>query len=169
MTLSPVFQVANARGTRSAPHLASRDVGCATGSRRRGKVVCLGRTYAFAAGIVCGICDVSSATPISRSGREAIANCDPHGQPARGTLISTIKLVYLLVANWLGYLVVGAAAACSRQAGPVRPLLPRLPDRSEAISSPCIVPANCRSDLQASSSGRFVCGARCSRERAAAT
>ena len=40
-----------------------------------------------------------------RSGREPRANCDPHGQPARGTLISVFKLAYLLVANWLGYLV----------------------------------------------------------------
>jgi len=37
--------------------------------------------------------------------RRSNTNCDPHGQSARGTLISVVKLVYLLVANWLAYLV----------------------------------------------------------------
>lgn len=32
-----------------------------------------------------------------------VANCDPHGQPFRGMLMSVIKLVYLLLANWLAY------------------------------------------------------------------
>jgi thymidylate kinase len=32
-----------------------------------------------------------------------VANCDPHGLPARGTLVTLLKLFYLLVANWLAY------------------------------------------------------------------
>ena len=40
---------------------------------------------------------------VLRSSRETVTNCDPHGQAARGTVISAFKLVYLLVANWLGY------------------------------------------------------------------
>jgi len=40
-----------------------------------------------------------------RNGRDARANCDPHGQRARGTLVSVCKLAYLLAVNWLGYLV----------------------------------------------------------------
>ena len=43
---------------------------------------------------------------IVRSGRKPVTNCDPHRQPERGTLISVFKLVYLLVANWVSYLVV---------------------------------------------------------------
>ena len=38
--------------------------------------------------------------------RRSNTNCDPHGQSARGALISAVKLIYLLVANWLGYLLV---------------------------------------------------------------
>jgi thymidylate kinase len=41
-----------------------------------------------------------------RRRREPVTNFDPHGQPARGTLISVFKLAYLLVANWLSYLMV---------------------------------------------------------------
>src|SRR5271166_5756454 len=37
-----------------------------------------------------------------RSG-EPMANYDPHGQLARGTLVSVCKLAYLLAVNWLGY------------------------------------------------------------------
>jgi thymidylate kinase len=36
----------------------------------------------------------------------ATRNCDPHGEPPRGTLISVCKLVYLLIANWSAYLTV---------------------------------------------------------------
>ena len=39
-----------------------------------------------------------------RRQRQPETNCDPHGKPARGTLVSVFKLVYLLLANWLGYL-----------------------------------------------------------------
>src|SRR5450432_2186629 len=40
-----------------------------------------------------------------RRGISRVANVDPHGQRARGTLISMFKLIYLLVANWFGHLV----------------------------------------------------------------
>jgi thymidylate kinase len=40
-----------------------------------------------------------------RRRKEAVANCDPHGQSVRGTIISALKLVYLLAANWLAYLI----------------------------------------------------------------
>ena len=43
----------------------------------------------------------SSAPDVSGGG--AGANFNPHGQPARGTLVSMFKLVYLLAANWLAY------------------------------------------------------------------
>lgn len=33
-------------------------------------------------------------------------NCNPHGQSPRGTLISVVKLFYLLIANWWAYLTV---------------------------------------------------------------
>ena len=42
---------------------------------------------------------------LRRGGFEGDANVDPQGQRARGTLVSVFKLVYLLVVNWLGYLV----------------------------------------------------------------
>ena len=32
------------------------------------------------------------------------ANCDPHGRSPRGMMMSVLKLIYLLAANWLGYL-----------------------------------------------------------------
>ena len=37
--------------------------------------------------------------------RTATTNCDPHAKSARGTLVTTAKLAYLLAANWLGYLM----------------------------------------------------------------
>jgi thymidylate kinase len=40
-----------------------------------------------------------------RKPEAAVANCDPHGQPPRGSLVTVIKLVYLLVANWMAYVV----------------------------------------------------------------
>ncbi len=38
-----------------------------------------------------------------RKQKAPVANCDPHGQPPRGTLVSVFKLLYLLAANWLAY------------------------------------------------------------------
>ena len=40
-----------------------------------------------------------------RRGITRVTNVDPHGQMARGKLISMFKLIYLLVLNWLGHLV----------------------------------------------------------------
>ncbi len=63
----------------------------------------------LASGLAMGFtgCETHHLRPaFFRRRREPVTNCDPHGQPARGTLISLFKLVYLLVANWLGYLVV---------------------------------------------------------------
>jgi thymidylate kinase len=44
--------------------------------------------------------------PLPGQAERAKANTDPHGQAARGTLLTIGKLVYLLAANWLGYLMV---------------------------------------------------------------
>jgi thymidylate kinase len=41
-----------------------------------------------------------------RPARTSEANTNPHGQTARGTLITVCKLIYLLAVNWLGYLAV---------------------------------------------------------------
>lgn len=38
-----------------------------------------------------------------RKQKAPVANCDPHGQPARGIVVTAFKLLYLLVANWLAY------------------------------------------------------------------
>ena len=51
-------------------------------------------------------CDSYHLRPILRPGGPARSpNVDPHGQRPRGTLISLFKLFYLLIANWLAYLV----------------------------------------------------------------
>ena len=36
--------------------------------------------------------------------RAARPNCDPHGRPPRGAVVTLGKLAYLLAANWFGYL-----------------------------------------------------------------
>ncbi|HVP53508.1 MAG TPA: hypothetical protein VMU45_00825 [Candidatus Eisenbacteria bacterium] len=41
---------------------------------------------------------------LGRRGQGNKPNTNPHAQTARGTLISVFKLIYLLAANWLGYL-----------------------------------------------------------------
>lgn len=83
---------------------------------RRGMwVVLLGPDGAGKSAVIAGIasqpstgfarCETYHLRPtLFSGGREA--NCDPHGQPVRGTVISLFKLVYLLVANWWGYLAV---------------------------------------------------------------
>jgi len=51
-------------------------------------------------------CTTYHLRPTFRQGGSSLsANADPHGQTARGTLISVVKLLYLLIANWLGYLL----------------------------------------------------------------
>ena len=143
---------------------------------RRGMwVVLLGPDGAGKSAVIAGIasqpstgfarCETYHLRPtLFSGGREA--NCDPHGQPVRGTVISLFKLFIC----WLrtgGLSGSGSATSDSGKTGPVRPLLPRLRGRSQTISSPGIVPANCRCDRQASSSARSVCSAGCSGERAA--
>ena len=61
----------------------------------------------LASGLATGFagCQTYHLRPTLLRRREPLINCDPHRQPARGTLISVFKLVYLLVANWLGYLL----------------------------------------------------------------
>lgn len=79
-------------------------------------VVLLGPDGAGKSSVIAGIGDGRSAgfpgsqtyhlrAPLLRSGEESPANCDPHAQRPRGTLISAGKLIYLLLANWMGYVV----------------------------------------------------------------
>ena len=51
-------------------------------------------------------CDTYHLRPALFGKRRAeTANCAPHAKSARGMLVTTAKLAYLLAANWLGYLV----------------------------------------------------------------
>ena len=52
-------------------------------------------------------CDSYHLRPLMLRGHQPLlVNCDPHGQAARGTLVTVLKLAYLLLLNWLGYLMV---------------------------------------------------------------
>jgi thymidylate kinase len=52
-------------------------------------------------------CDAYHLQALSLRGRRRLkANCDPHGQAARGTLMTVLKLGYWFVLNWVGYLAV---------------------------------------------------------------
>ena len=65
-------------------------------------------------------CDSYHLRPLTLRGRrEAEVNRDPHGQAARGTLVTVLKLAYLLCLNWLGYLASGSAAGGAREIGGV--------------------------------------------------
>ena len=51
-------------------------------------------------------CRIHHLRPVLGWGRhETRVNCDPHGRAPRGALLSMLKLIYLLVVNWLGYLM----------------------------------------------------------------
>ncbi|MGA9566182.1 MAG: hypothetical protein WBS19_11710 [Candidatus Korobacteraceae bacterium] len=100
------FRVSSAQGPRFK----------ATGNGRRGLwVVLLGPDGAGKSSVIEGLgsgvaagfagCETYHLRPsFLRCKRARAPNCNPHGRAARGALISTIKLVYLLAANWLGYL-----------------------------------------------------------------
>ena len=52
-------------------------------------------------------CDSYHLRPLRWPGRRpAEVNCDPHTQAARGLPVTVLKLAYLFVLNWLGYLAV---------------------------------------------------------------
>jgi len=86
--------------------------------RERGLwVVLLGPDGAGKSSVIAGIgdgvaaglagCDSYHLRALSLHGRQgAKENCDPHGQGARGALVTALKLAYLLVLNWLGYFTV---------------------------------------------------------------
>jgi thymidylate kinase len=103
-----------------APGLSIRD---AIGTRprqlreRRGLwIVVLGPDGAGKSSVIAGLassrwtgfvgCTTYHLRPTFWRKREAaVANCDPHGQAARGMLISVFKLLFLLAVNWLAYAV----------------------------------------------------------------
>ena len=98
---------------------------------RRGLwVVLLGPDGAGKSSVIAGIgdgvaagfagCDSYHLRPLSwRGRRRAEVNCDPHGQAARGALVTVLKLAYLFVVNWLGYLAVSSSAGGTRETGVV--------------------------------------------------
>lgn len=52
-------------------------------------------------------CDRFHLRPLNWPGRRrAEVNCNPHAQAARGPLVTVLKLAFLFVLNWLGYLAV---------------------------------------------------------------
>src|SRR5271157_672341 len=104
-SLTP-FRLAKRWGTRSVSHIGRHGLWVVLlGPDGAGKSSVLAELTSKQPALFAGYATYHLRPTPSRGRREPRANCDPHGQPVRGTLISVFKLVYLLVANWLGYLV----------------------------------------------------------------
>jgi thymidylate kinase len=114
---SPVADLIQEDGLRlptsDVPFRSAKGWGASPSRERRGLwVVLLGPDGAGKSSVIAGLassrwtgfagCATYHLRPTFwRKQKAPIANCDPHGQPARGTLVTLLKLFCLLVANWL--------------------------------------------------------------------
>ena len=65
-----------------------------------------------------------------------LSSPSPHARQPRGIFLSCLKLFYMFLQSWMAHLLRTLLLARVRPTGHPRPLLPRLRDRSEALS-PC--------------------------------